>query len=102
MFQPAAVESPQRHEGEEKMGRTSFSDGSDGRGERSGITVQGKVVEALPHAMYLIETDSGSRVTAHISGITRMGLVRVIPGDRVTVELSPYDLTRGRITASRH
>ncbi|HEX8919664.1 MAG TPA: translation initiation factor IF-1 [Chloroflexota bacterium] len=84
------------------MGRKSFSDGSEGRGARPALTVQGKVIEALPHAMFLIETDNGSRVTAHISGVTRMGLVRVIPGDRVTVELSPYDLTRGRITASRH
>jgi len=62
------------------------------------ITVEGKVVEALPNAMFRVELDNGHRVLAHVSGKMRMNFIRILPGDRVTVELSPYDLTRGRIT----
>lgn len=62
------------------------------------VSVEGKVVEALPNAMFRIELDNGHKVLAHVSGKIRMNFIRILPGDRVTVELSPYDLTRGRIT----
>jgi len=61
------------------------------------IEVEGKVVEALPNAMFQVELDNGHKILAHISGKLRMNFIRILPGDRVTVELSPYDLTRGRI-----
>lgn len=64
----------------------------------SGLTVEGTIVEALPHAMFSIQLDNGQRVLGHISGTTRTRYIRVLPGDRVTLELSPYDLSRGRIT----
>ena len=66
--------------------------------EREGLTVEGTVAEALPHAMFAVLLDNGQRITTHISGSVRTRLIRVVPGDRVTVELSPYDLSRGRIT----
>jgi translation initiation factor IF-1 len=56
------------------------------------------VVEPLPNAMFRVELDNGHRVLAHVSGKMRMNFIRILPGDRVKVELSPYDLTRGRIT----
>ena len=62
------------------------------------IEVEGVVSEALPNAMFRVELDNGHKVLAHISGKIRMHFIRIIPGDRVKVELSPYDLTRGRIT----
>lgn len=62
------------------------------------ILVEGKVVEALPNAMFRIELDNGHKVLAHVSGKMRMHFIRILPGDVVNVELSPYDLTRGRIT----
>jgi translation initiation factor IF-1 len=62
------------------------------------IEVEGTVVEALPNAMFQVELDNGHKVLAHLSGKLRMNFIRILPGDRVTVELSPYDLTRGRIT----
>jgi len=62
------------------------------------VSVEGKIVEALPNAMFRVELDSGHKVLAHVSGKIRMHFIRILPGDRVTVELSPYDLTRGRIT----
>lgn len=61
------------------------------------IEVEGKVVEALPNAMFLVELENGHRVLAHISGKLRMNFIRILPGDKVNLELSPYDLTRGRI-----
>jgi len=61
------------------------------------IEVEGKVIEPLPNAMFRVELDNGHRVLAHISGKMRMHYIKILPGDRVTVELSPYDLTRGRI-----
>jgi translation initiation factor IF-1 len=61
------------------------------------IEVEGKVVEALPNAMFRVELENGHRVLAHVSGKIRMNFIRILPGDKVTVELSPYDLTRGRI-----
>lgn len=62
------------------------------------IEVEGVVVEALPNAMFQVELPNGHKILAHISGKLRMNFIRVLPGDKVTVELSPYDLSRGRIT----
>jgi translation initiation factor IF-1 len=62
------------------------------------IEVEGKVVEPLPNAMFRVEMDNGHKVLAHVSGKMRMHRIRILPGDKVTMELSPYDLTRGRIT----
>jgi translation initiation factor IF-1 len=62
------------------------------------IEVQGTVLEALPNAMFRVKIETGQTVLAHISGKMRMHYIKILPGDRVTVELSPYDLTRGRIT----
>ena len=62
------------------------------------ITVEGVVQEPLPNAMFKVELDNGHTVLAHISGKMRMHYIRILPGDKVTVELSPYDLTKGRIT----
>lgn len=62
------------------------------------ITVEGTVVEPLPNAMFRVELDNGHRVLAHVSGKMRKFFIRILPGDKVTVELSPYDLSRGRIT----
>jgi translation initiation factor IF-1 len=61
------------------------------------IEVEGTVIEPLPNAMFRVELANGHRVLAHVSGKIRMHFIRILPGDRVTVELSPYDLTRGRI-----
>jgi translation initiation factor IF-1 len=62
------------------------------------IVVEGTVLEPLPNAMFRVELDNGHRILAHISGKMRMHFIKILPGDKVTVELSPYDLTRGRIT----
>lgn len=62
------------------------------------ITVEGKVIEPLPNAMFRVELDNGHVILAHISGKMRMNFIKILPGDKVTLELSPYDLTRGRIT----
>jgi translation initiation factor IF-1 len=61
------------------------------------IEVEGTVIEPLPNAMFRVELDNGHKVLAHISGKMRMHYIRILPGDRVTLQLSPYDLTRGRI-----
>lgn len=61
------------------------------------ITVEGTVVETLPNAMFRVEFENGHRILAHISGKMRMHFIKILPGDKVSVELSPYDLTRGRI-----
>lgn len=61
------------------------------------IEVEGKVIEPLPNAMFRVELENGHRILAHISGKMRMHFIKILPGDKVTVELSPYDLTRGRI-----
>jgi translation initiation factor IF-1 len=66
--------------------------------KEEGISVEGTVVEPLPNAMFRVELESGHRVLAHVSGKMRKHFIRILPGDKVTVELSPYDLTRGRIT----
>jgi translation initiation factor IF-1 len=62
------------------------------------IEVEGTVIEPLPNAMFRVELENGHKVLAHISGKMRMHYIRILPGDKVTGELSPYDLTRGRIT----
>ena len=62
------------------------------------IEVEGTVVEALPNAMFQVKLENGHVVLAHVSGTIRMHFIRILPGDRVTVELTPYDLKRGRIT----
>jgi translation initiation factor IF-1 len=62
------------------------------------VELQGVVIEALPNAMFQVELENGHKVLAHISGKLRMNFIRILPGDKVTIELSPYDLTRGRIT----
>jgi translation initiation factor IF-1 len=66
--------------------------------KQEGITVEGTVVEALPNAMFRVELENKHTVLAHISGKMRMHYIKILPGDKVTVELSPYDLARGRIT----
>jgi translation initiation factor IF-1 len=67
-------------------------------GKKDAIEVEGTVIEPLPNAMFAIELENKHRVLAHISGKLRMNFIRILPGDRVRVELSPYDLSRGRIT----
>ncbi|SFH58266.1 translation initiation factor IF-1 [Pisciglobus halotolerans] len=62
------------------------------------IEIEGTVVETLPNAMFKVELENGHIVLAHVSGKIRMNYIRILPGDKVTVELSPYDLSRGRIT----
>lgn len=62
------------------------------------IEVEGKVIDALPNAMFQVELENGHKILAHISGKLRMNFIKILPGDKVTIELSPYDLTRGRIT----
>jgi translation initiation factor IF-1 len=61
------------------------------------ITVEGKVLETLPNTLFKVELENGHQVLAHVSGKMRKHFIRILPGDRVTVELSPYDLSRGRI-----
>ena len=65
--------------------------------KQDAIELGGKVIEPLPNAMFRVELDNGHKVLAHISGKMRMHYIRILPDDRVVVELSPYDLTRGRI-----
>jgi translation initiation factor IF-1 len=66
--------------------------------KQEGVSVEGTVREALPNAMFRVELENNHTVLAHISGKMRMHFIKILPGDKVTVELSPYDLTRGRIT----
>ena len=62
------------------------------------LELEGKVVETLPNAMFKVELENGHQVLAHISGKLRMNFIKILPGDKVKLEMSPYDLTRGRIT----
>ncbi|HIU48001.1 MAG TPA: translation initiation factor IF-1 [Candidatus Avimonoglobus intestinipullorum] len=62
------------------------------------LELEGTVVETLPNAMFKVELENGHQILAHISGKLRMNFIKILPGDRVTIEMSPYDLTRGRIT----
>ena len=66
--------------------------------KQDAIELEGKVIEPLPNAMFNVELPGGHKVLAHISGKLRMNFIRILPGDKVTVQMSPYDLTRGRIT----
>ena len=61
------------------------------------IEVSGKIIEALPNATFQVELENGHKILAHVSGKLRMNFIRILPGDKVTVEMSPYDLTKGRI-----
>ena len=61
------------------------------------IEVEGTVIETLPNAMFSVELENGREILAHVSGKIRMNYIRILPGDKVTVEMSPYDLTKGRI-----
>jgi len=65
--------------------------------KKDAIRLEAKVVEALPNAMFRVELENGHQILAHVSGKMRMHFIRILPGDKVTVEMSPYDLTRGRI-----
>ncbi len=65
--------------------------------KEKGIVVEGTVVEALPNAMFRVQIEGGHEILAHVSGKMRIHFIRILPGDKVKVELSPYDLTRGRI-----
>jgi len=65
--------------------------------KEEGVQVEGTVIEPLPNAMFRVELENGHKVLAHISGKMRMNFIKILPGDKVTVELSPYDLSRGRI-----
>ena len=80
-----------RHSLREREARTPVA-------KRDAIEVEGTVIEPLPNTMFAVELENGHRVLAHISGKLRMNFIRILPGDRVRVELSPYDLSRGRIT----
>jgi translation initiation factor IF-1 len=62
------------------------------------IEVEGVIIEALPNATFKVELSNGHKILAHVSGRLRMNYIRILPGDRVTIEMSPYDLTKGRIT----
>ena len=62
------------------------------------IEVNGKILEALPNATFQVELENGHKILAHVGGKLRMNFIRILPGDKVTVEMSPYDLTKGRIT----
>ena len=66
--------------------------------KKDAIEVEGKVVELLPNTMFRVELGNGHRILAHISGKMRLHFIRILPGDKVMVEMSPYDLTKGRIT----
>ncbi len=72
--------------------------GGTGLGKDDSIEVEGTVIEPLPNAMFRVELANGHKVLAHVSGKIRMHFIRILAGDKVTVQLSPYDLTRGRIT----
>jgi translation initiation factor IF-1 len=75
-----------------------LSEKDTGMPKEDAIEVEGTIVEPLPNAMFRVELENGHKVLAHISGKMRMHFIKILPGDKVTVELSPYDLTRGRIT----
>ncbi|RMG59084.1 MAG: translation initiation factor IF-1 [Deltaproteobacteria bacterium] len=66
-------------------------------GKEDHIEVEGRVIEVLPNAMFRVELENGMKILAHVSGKMRMNFIKILPGDRVTVQISPYDLSRGRI-----
>jgi translation initiation factor IF-1 len=69
----------------------------EGQEKEKGIVLEGTVLEALPNAMFKVQLETGHEILAHVSGKMRMHFIKILPGDKVKVELSPYDLTRGRI-----
>ena len=75
-----------------------MSKGDQPSSKEDAIEVEGMVVEPLPNAMFRVQMENGHKVLAHVSGKMRMHRIRILPGDKVTMQLSPYDLTRGRIT----
>jgi translation initiation factor IF-1 len=93
VFAAGAVDSAQWVYKTEKKGREQKK-----MAKEEAIKVEGKVLETLPNAMFKVELENKHQVLAHISGKMRMHFIKILPGDTVTVELSPYDLTRGRIT----
>ena len=80
------------------LAQQSFEENHLPKPKEDAIVLEGTVVEPLPNAMFRVELDNGHRVLAHISGKMRMNYIRIAPGDKVQVELTPYDLSRGRIT----
>ncbi len=72
--------------------------GKSGTNKKDVIELEGKVIENLPNAIFRVQLDSGQTVTGHLSGKMRVNMIRVLPGDRVILEMTPYDLTKGRIT----
>ena len=79
------------------MPRPFRGEDGDAMPKEDAIQVEGKVLETLPNAMFRVELENGHKVLAHISGKMRMHFIKILPGDKVTLELSPYDLSRGRI-----
>ncbi len=79
------------------MSRSIYEDSGDGGGRTVSTSAEGTVIEALPNAMFKVELVDGRKVVAHLGGTLRLNLIRILPGQRVTLELSPYDPTRGRI-----
>ncbi len=77
---------------------TNLQESTLAKPKEDAIVLEGTVIEPLPNAMFRVELENGHKVLAHISGKMRMHYIRILPGDRVQVELTPYDLTRGRIT----
>ena len=77
--------------------RAKYSERSSGIAKKDAIRVDAKVLEALPNAVFKVALENGHVILAHVSGKMRMHYIRILPGDEVTVEVSPYDLTRGRI-----
>ena len=67
-------------------------------GKQDGLEIEGLVIDTLPNAQFKVRLENGHEILAHVSGKIRMHYIRILPGDKVTVEISPYDLTRGRIT----
>jgi translation initiation factor IF-1 len=82
----------------DKRHQTEVRSSASATPKEEAIEVEGTIVEPLPNAMFRVELASGHRVLAHVSGKIRMNYIRILPGDRVLIELSPYDLTHGRIT----
>jgi len=90
---------PQRHRGGRRPARPKKArEKTDGSPKEEAIEVEGVVVEPLPNAFFRVELSNGHKVLARVSGKIRMNFIRILPGDRVLVELSPYDLSQGRIT----
>jgi translation initiation factor IF-1 len=89
---------PRSHNMEERVRRGQDREKREEKRRRKSIPVRGKVAEKLPDAKFWVDLENGTRILAHISGKLRTRIIRVMAGDDVTVELSPYDLTRGRIT----